>query len=181
LPLTVQGKLLRAIEEKSIDRIGGKAPIAVDVRIVAATNKDLRTAADKGEFRSDLFFRLAFFPIDIPPLRERGDDSSCSPGTSRLNWGKSCVAGSNVKRIKRTGTALTPWPGNVRELKNTIERACILADSAELQPKDLGLHADTHREATAFGFDLSGTLNEAAERAVRMVERRGDCGRSGPM
>src|SRR6476619_2245125 len=74
LPVGVQGKLLRVIEEKVVDRIGGKATIPVDVRIVAATNKDLRTAADKGEFRSDLFFRLAVFPIDIPPLRERGDD-----------------------------------------------------------------------------------------------------------
>src|SRR4029453_16257061 len=68
LPLAVQGKLLRAIEEKSVDRIGGKAPIPVDVRVVAATNKNLRVAVDKQEFRGDLFFRLAVFPIDIPPL-----------------------------------------------------------------------------------------------------------------
>src|SRR3982750_1265616 len=74
LPLAVQGKLLRAIEEKVIDRIGGRAPIPVDVRVVAATNKELRAAVDAGEFRGDLFFRLAVFPIDIPPLRDRGDD-----------------------------------------------------------------------------------------------------------
>src|SRR5947207_4259811 len=74
LPLGVQGKLLRAIEEKSIDRIGGKASIPVDVRIVAATNKDLRAAVANGEFRGDLFFRLAVFPIEIPALRERDED-----------------------------------------------------------------------------------------------------------
>src|SRR5229473_3555345 len=74
LPLAVQGKLLRAIEEKVIDRIGGSAPITVDVRVVAATNKDLKEAVEKGEFRGDLFFRLAVFPIEIPPLRERDDD-----------------------------------------------------------------------------------------------------------
>src|SRR5436190_19288625 len=74
LPLAVQGKLLRAIEEKSIDRIGGRGPIPVDVRVVAATNRDLRAAVDAGEFRGDLFFRLAVFPIEIPPLRERGED-----------------------------------------------------------------------------------------------------------
>src|SRR6267378_7064590 len=74
LPLAVQGKLLRAIEEKVIDRIGGSSAIAVDVRVVAATNKDLRGAVERGEFRGDLFFRLAVFPIEIPPLRERGDD-----------------------------------------------------------------------------------------------------------
>src|SRR5947209_1781305 len=75
LPLAVQGKLLRAIEEKCVDRIGGKAPIPVNVRIVAATNKDLRAAVDNGEFRGDLFFRLAVFPIEIPPLREIGEDA----------------------------------------------------------------------------------------------------------
>src|SRR6476469_8866749 len=74
LPLAVQGKLLRAIEEKCIDRIGGRGPVPVDVRVVAATNKELRAAVDAGEFRGDLFFRLAVFPIDIPPLRDRGDD-----------------------------------------------------------------------------------------------------------
>jgi len=74
LPLAVQGKLLRAIEEKMVDRIGGRAPVAVDVRVVAATNKDLKAAVDNGQFRGDLFFRLAVFPIEVPPLRERGDD-----------------------------------------------------------------------------------------------------------
>src|SRR5882724_3031255 len=74
LPLAVQGKLLRAIEEKVIDRIGGSAPLPIDVRVVAATNKDLKDAVERGEFRGDLFFRLAVFPIEIPPLRERGED-----------------------------------------------------------------------------------------------------------
>src|SRR5918911_22137 len=74
LPLAVQSKLLRAIEEKMVDRIGGRAPIPVDVRVVAATNKDLKAAVDNGEFRGDLFFRLAVFPIEIPPLRERDED-----------------------------------------------------------------------------------------------------------
>src|SRR5215467_6158447 len=74
LPLAVQGKLLRAIEEKIVDRIGGRAQVPVDVRVIAATNKDLKAAVDHGEFRGDLFFRLAVFPIEIPALRDRGDD-----------------------------------------------------------------------------------------------------------
>src|SRR6201991_4739464 len=74
LPVAAQGKLLRAIEEKVVDRIGGRAPVPVDVRVVAATNRDLQTAAERGEFRRDLYFRLAVFPIRVPPLRERGDD-----------------------------------------------------------------------------------------------------------
>src|SRR5919201_2010515 len=74
LPLAAQGKLLRAIEEKVVDRVGGRAPVPVDVRVVAATNRDLRSAAEAGEFRRDLYFRLPGFPVEIPPLRERGDD-----------------------------------------------------------------------------------------------------------
>src|SRR4029078_10085086 len=74
LPLGVQGKLLRAIEEKMIDRIGGRAPVAVDVRVVAATNKDLKGAVDNRQFRGDVFFRRAVLPIEIPPLRERDED-----------------------------------------------------------------------------------------------------------
>src|ERR1044071_5679599 len=74
LPVAVQGKLLRVIEEKVIDRIGGRAAVHVDVRVVAGTNKDLRLAVERGEFRRDLFFRLAVFPVEIPPLRERGED-----------------------------------------------------------------------------------------------------------
>src|SRR6476646_7659501 len=74
LALAVQGKLLRAIEEKQVDRIGGRAQVPVDVRVIAATNKDLKAAVDQGEFRGDLFFRLAVFPLEIPALRERGDD-----------------------------------------------------------------------------------------------------------
>ncbi len=173
LPLTVQGKLLRAIEEKSIDRIGGKAPIPVDVRIVAATNRDLRAAVDQGQFRGDLFFRLAVFPIDIPPLRERGEDIVLLARHFAAELGKelrsreATLSESSIQALRGHH-----WPGNVRELENTIERACILADSAELQPKDLGLYVDSHRDATAFGFDLSGNLNEAAERAVRLVERQ---------
>lgn len=173
LPLTVQGKLLRAIEEKSIDRIGGKAPIPVDVRIVAATNRDLRAAAENGEFRSDLFFRLAVFPIDIPPLRERGDDIILLARHFAAELGKE-LRGRDATLSEASVQALQRhrWPGNVRELENTIERACILADASELQPRDLGLIADSQRDATAFGFDLSGNLNEATERAVRMVERQ---------
>jgi DNA-binding NtrC family response regulator len=173
LPLTVQGKLLRAIEEKSIDRIGGKTSIPVDVRIVAATNKDLRAAVDRGEFRGDLFFRLAVFPIDIPPLRERGEDTLLLAKHFAAELGKD-LRGREATLSEASVQALRAhrWPGNVRELENIIERACILADSSELQPVDLGLVSNERRDATTFGFDLSGNLNDATERAVRLVERQ---------
>jgi DNA-binding NtrC family response regulator len=173
LPLAVQGKLLRAIEEKSIDRIGGKASIPVDVRIVAATNKDLRAAVDDGEFRGDLFFRLAVFPIEIPPLRERDEDVVLLARSFAAQLGKE-LRGREVTLSDASIAALHThnWPGNVRELENAIERACILADGAQLEPRDLGLINEEVRDPKAFGFDISGTLSEAAERAVKMIERQ---------
>src|SRR3989449_304374 len=173
LPLAVQGKLLRAIEEKSIDRIGGKASIPVDVRIVAATNKDLRAAVDNGQFRGDLFFRLAVFPIEIPPLRERDEDVVLLARSFAAQLGKE-LRGREVMLSEKSVAALRThrWPGNVRELENSIERACILADGANLDPADLGLDGDRAQDPRGFGFDISGTLGEVNERAVRLVERR---------
>jgi DNA-binding NtrC family response regulator len=173
LPLAVQGKLLRAIEEKSIDRIGGKAPIPVDVRIVAATNKDLRAAVDHGEFRGDLFFRLAVFPIEIPPLRERDEDVVLLARSFAAQLGKE-LRGREATLSAATVAAIHnhKWPGNVRELENAIERACILADTTELEPRDIGLADEEIGNPATFGFDISGTLSEAAERAVKMVERQ---------
>src|SRR5437870_4087582 len=173
LPLAVQGKLLRAIEEKSIDRIGGKASIPVDVRIVAATNKDLRAAVDRGEFRGDLFFRLAVFPIEIPPLRERGDDVILLAHHFAAELGRELRGReANLSEASVQAIRAHHWPGNVRELENAIERACILADGAQLEPRDLGLGNEEARDPKAFGFDISGTLSEAAERAVKMIERQ---------
>ena len=174
MPLGVQGKLLRAIEEKKIDRIGGRAPVPVDVRVVAATNRDLRAAAGAGEFRRDLFFRLAVFPVEIPPLRERGEDVTLLARHFAARLGKerrgreAQLSDQSLARLRAH-----TWPGNVRELQNAIERACILADAETLEPHDLGLvqPATTAPDALA-GFDTSGTLSEAVERVAREVERR---------
>src|SRR6266436_2135900 len=139
LPLAVQGKLLRVIEEKSVDRIGGRGPVPVDVRVVAATNKDLRGAVDKGEFRGDLFFRLAVFPIEIPPLRERAEDvvllgrHFAAQMGNELRGREATLSDASVAALQANR-----WPGNIRELENAIERACILADDISLEPRDLG-------------------------------------------
>lgn len=174
LPLAVQGKLLRAIEEKMVDRIGGRAPVPVDVRIVAATNKDLRTAAESGEFRRDLFFRLAVFPVEIPPLRTRGDDvvllaRHFAAQLGKELRGREAVLGEASLAAIRAHT----WPGNVRELENAIERACILTDTSTLEPRDLGLVARSENESDLLSeMDLSGTLAEATTRVAQLVERR---------
>jgi DNA-binding NtrC family response regulator len=174
LPLAVQGKLLRAIEEKVVDRIGGSAPVAVDVRVVAATNKDLKAAVDNGQFRGDLFFRLAVFPIEVPPLRDRGDDIIVLAQHFAAEIGRE-LRGREAQLSSGAVDALKHhhWPGNVRELENAIERACILSDSLILEPADLGLGSSaTHESESLEQLDLSGTLSEVAHRALRIVERR---------
>jgi len=174
LPLGVQSKLLRAIEEKVVDRIGGRTPIAVDLRIVAATNKDLKGAVDNGTFRGDLFFRLAVFPVEVPPLRERDDDVLMLANHFANQIGKelrgreATLSEAALETIRRYH-----WPGNVRELENAIERACILSDTLIIEPKDLGIADTRAEELTALDqLDLSGTLSDVAHRALRFAERR---------
>lgn len=172
LPVGVQSKLLRAIEEKKVDRIGGRAPVAVDVRVVAATNKDLVRAVDAGEFRRDLYFRLAVFPVKIPSLKERGDDVVLLAKYFSEEFGKEfrkqrTVLSDDAIAAIRSHT----WNGNVRELENAIERACILADSNTLEPRDLGL-VEKESAIENHGFDLSGTLEEATSRAVKIIEKQ---------
>jgi DNA-binding NtrC family response regulator len=174
LPLAVQGKLLRVIEEKIVDRIGGRAPVTVDVRVVAATNKDLKTAVDDGLFRGDLFFRLAVFPLEIPPLRERADDivllarHFASQIGKELRGREASLSAESVAALRQHN-----WPGNVRELENAIERACILSDTMMLEPKDLGLRTNaTEKVENLQQLDLSGTLSEVAHRALSLIERK---------
>lgn len=174
LPLAVQGKLLRAIEEKVVDRIGGRAPLTVDVRVVAATNKDLKTAVENGQFRGDLFFRLAVFPLEVPPLRDRGEDIILLARHFASQLGKE-LRGREASLSDEAIASLRShnWPGNVRELENAIERACILSDSLTLQPNDLGLAVAGVKESeTLQELDLSGTLSDVAHRALRLVEGR---------
>ena len=181
LPLAVQGKLLRAIEEKTVERIGGRMPVPVDVRIVAATNRELQQAAEAGEFRRDLYFRLAVFPVEIPPLRARGEDVLLLARHFAAQFGRELRG----REATLTDDALAllrahAWPGNVRELENAIERACILADASALDALDLNLPSARGNESgsgarspeTFAELDLSGGLAEATERAVSFVERR---------
>jgi len=173
LPIAAQSKLLRVIEEKVVDRIGGRAPVQVDVRLVSATNKDLQQAVGRGEFRGDLFFRLNVFPIEIPPLRKRGDDVKLLAKHFAAQFGLE-LRGRPVEVGPAALEAIAAhrWPGNVRELENAIERACILSDTMVLEPKDLALRSiETDAEGLE-GLDLSGTLSEAAVRAVQAVERK---------
>ncbi len=136
LSFTAQGKLLRALQERVIERVGGSAEIAVDTRVVAATNTHLAEAVRRGRFREDLYYRLNVFPIDIPPLRQRREDipllMDCFLERSRKRLGKD-IAGYTEDAVD--ALCAYAWPGNIREMENMIERACILASEGEaLEP-----------------------------------------------
>jgi DNA-binding NtrC family response regulator len=134
----VQAKLLRALEERRIERLGGNESIAVDVRIVSATHRPLEQEIAAGNFRADLFYRLRVVTIDIPPLRERREDipllAETFTRTAAERYGLPLrqVAASALRKLVDY-----EWPGNVRELKNTIERAVIMAEGEELRSEDL--------------------------------------------
>jgi len=134
-----QAKLLRAIEAREIERLGGAKPIPVDVRIIAATNKALQKAAREGAFREDLLFRLNVIPIDVPPLRERPSDIPAlvahfaalfriRTGRASTEWSADAIA-----QLQRH-----PWPGNVRELANIVERLVILYPGLRITPREVG-------------------------------------------
>jgi DNA-binding NtrC family response regulator len=180
LPLTLQSKILRALEEKRFERVGGTLPLQVDVRVVAATNRNLKAAVAARQYREDLYFRLSVFPITIPPLRERSDDIATlarffiEKYSRDLNK-KPLVLSPGAEDELRA----YPWPGNVRELQNCIERTVILTEGDTIHPRHLNL---SFRNTVAVPpaesaspwdrIDLSGTLAEASRRVVAEVERR---------
>jgi DNA-binding NtrC family response regulator len=185
LPLSLQAKILRGLEEKRFERVGGTLSIQVDVRVVAATNRNLKAAVAARQFREDLFFRLSVFPITIVPLRERPGDIVT---LARYFIDRFC-RDLNKKTLALSPTAEDElrtylWPGNVRELQNCIERAVILADGDTIHPRHLNL---SFRDVLAARMttdkadeddgpwskvDLSGSLAEVSRRAVVEVERR---------
>jgi len=134
LPVELQVKLLRVLEDGQLERIGSTTTLTVDVRVIAATNRDLAALVAHGKFREDLFYRLNVFPITVPPLRERGEDIPLLVWTFARQFGQ--ALGKPVERIPQaTMDALRayPWPGNIRELRNVLERAVILSTSSTLE------------------------------------------------
>ncbi|MDP1568889.1 MAG: sigma-54 dependent transcriptional regulator [Vicinamibacterales bacterium] len=176
LPIGLQAKILRALEEHRFERLGGNATVSVDLRVVAATNRNLRQAVAAKQFREDLYFRLSVLPITIPPLRDRPGDV---PILAEHFIGR--YAQELAKpRLTLTPSALEalvahPWPGNVRELQNCIERAVILASGPTLHPRDLLLSPPESTPPAASpweALDLAGGLDEVTARVVQEVERR---------
>jgi DNA-binding NtrC family response regulator len=177
LPIALQAKLLRAIEIKRFERLGGTATIQVDVRLVAATNRGLRQAVAARQFREDLYFRLSVFPVTIPPLRDRREDV---PLLAR-HFVERTGGELGRKALSLSDRALEvlcahQWPGNVRELQNALERAVILADGDAIQPGHLNLSSHAVPAAPPAdpwdSIDLDGSLADVTARVVAEAERR---------
>ncbi len=138
MSLKVQSKILRILQEQKFERVGGSKTIHVDVRVIAATNKDLETEIEKGTFREDLYFRLNVIPIEVPPLRERGDDILALAETFmkeislNANLRQKAFSDDSVEILKRYH-----WPGNVRELKNLVERLAIMIPGDVIRKEDI--------------------------------------------
>jgi DNA-binding NtrC family response regulator len=171
---SIQSKLLRVIQERRFERIGGSATIEVDVRIICATNRTLVDDVKQGRFREDLYFRVNVFPITVPPLRARREDIDALTDHFLQRFGREL----NKPQLKITDAARAllrgyDWPGNIRELENCIERATILCDRSTIDTKDLHLtnEPQASEELLRSAIDLSGSLTEAVDRAVKAVER----------
>jgi len=138
IPLHLQAKLLRVLQEEEVDRLGGKTPIKFNIHVIATTNRDLREAVENGEFRQDLFYRLNVIPLQLPALRERPGDV-----LALAEYFSNSYAGRYKKPVKEIAAAARrrllayAWPGNVRELENMFERAVLLSNGPQLEPWDL--------------------------------------------
>ncbi len=195
LPLALQARLLRVLQERCFERVGGNRLIEVDLRVLAATNRDLEAALEDGTFRDDLFYRLDVISTDLPPLRERREDL----GLLARHFGR-----LHGKRLGRARVELRPsalrllrayeWPGNVRQLSNVIERAMVLGNGEVIRPADLpqaiaGQAADEVAEdaklgAGTFDFDLGDyqtTITEIKKRLLvtALEEADGNAARAG--
>jgi DNA-binding NtrC family response regulator len=172
LSLPLQGKILRLVQERQFERVGGLQTISVDVRVVAATNQDLRALVEDKRFREDLYFRLSVFPIEIPPLRRRRRDvlllaEAFVDRLAREMGRRGLTLSEEAKRALGEHT----WPGNVRELQNCLERAVILCNGSTIEPGHLQLDPPMRAGPTlADVVDLSGPLPEVAKRVAARAE-----------
>jgi two-component system NtrC family response regulator len=187
IPPSLQAKLLRVLQEQSFERVGGSKTVSVDVRIITATNKDLKDEVEKGNFRGDLYYRLNVIHIHLPPLRERVDDIPeltthfLKKNARRLNKEKLAITAEALRLL-----ITLPWEGNVRELENTIERAAILCDENLITPEDVQPDSSeiagsqewsTNLEISQFipeNLSLSEVLNGIEEKLVRQALENSD-------
>ncbi|MFZ9365610.1 MAG: sigma-54-dependent transcriptional regulator [Burkholderiaceae bacterium] len=157
LPIELQAKLLRVIQDRMVERLGSNKSLEVDVRIVAATNRDLASQVASGKFREDLYYRLAVFPIAIPPLRERMDDVVPLAELFLERYGQTMGrVGLTLSEAAKSAMASHTWPGNVRELENAVQRALLMADGTTVEPE----HLELRSSGGSAGSALAGAFAE---------------------
>ncbi|MFT3959992.1 PEP-CTERM-box response regulator transcription factor [Propionivibrio sp.] len=165
LPMPLQAKLLRFLQERVIERIGGRQEIPVNVRIVCATHQDLKTLIKEGRFREDLYYRLAEIVVALPPLRDRrGDAALLAHAFVRRFADEYKRGGMTLREDAIRAIEKHPWPGNVRELENCIKRAVIMADGNQITFDDIGLGAAAGQEDVA--LDLRQAREDAEKRVI---------------
>jgi len=175
LPMSLQAKLLRFLQERSIERLGGRGEIPVDVRIVGATHQDLRALIQQGRFREDLFYRLAEIVVEIPPLRQReGDAVLLSHAFLRRFASEQRRPVQSLADDAVLAIEAHAWPGNVRELQNLMKRASIMADGDRITANDLGLPVPGREIEQAASLDLRAIREQAERQAVVMAMARTD-------
>lgn len=165
IPLSSQAKLLQVIQNREVIRVGEQQSVKIDIRLITATNRPLKQMVKEGSFREDLFYRLNTVAIEVPPLRERGEDVVLLGKTFLEQYGNKYNKEGvvlNKKAIQKLKEY--PWPGNVRELKHTMERAVILCDNVQLGPDDLKLF-----EGQVSAMDQSFKLDEVEQRTILTV------------
>jgi two-component system, response regulator FlrC len=158
MPLALQAKLLRVLQEREVERIGSRTPIALDVRVLATTNRRLREEVAAGRFREDLYYRLNVFPLALSPLRARRDD--VLPLAMHLLSGR-CRPGERIPALSAEAAHLLltyPWPGNVRELDNLLQRALILVNGPVIRPEHIQFELANEGTSTAAGGGKVATL-----------------------
>jgi DNA-binding NtrC family response regulator len=166
----VQSKLLKAIEDRRFRRLGGVREIQVDVRIIAATHRDLREEAESGRFRKDLYYRLNVFQIVLPPLRERKED--ILPIATAFITELNPILGKHIQGIHPDAVRILeayPWPGNIRELRNVVERAMILAHGDEIRPEHLPREIRLHKGLDAGLLSLEELEAAHIRRVIQAV------------
>jgi len=172
LSLSIQAKLLRVLQERVVTPIGGTTPIPINIRLIAATNSNLRDMVSRGEFRYDLFFRLNIIPIDLPPLRERKGDLMLLAGNFLKRYAEE--NGKDLRGFSPEAVRALEehdFPGNVRELENLIERAVVLAMGDLIQPQDLEMPVNDSVVADAAFEDVPRNIDELKERKRLLREQ----------
>jgi DNA-binding NtrC family response regulator len=171
--LDLQAKILRALQEREVERVGGSRTIKIDVRVIAATNRDLKKAVEEGTFREDLYYRLNVVPITLPDLKDRPEDIPLLANHFVQKFGQE--SNSGIREISKEAMAILishTWPGNVRELENVIERAATLGRGPAVQPSDLPPHLAGGTNPLERALAKEATLEDLEKDYIAMILRR---------